>query len=638
MQTSCVESTPTQCANNVGYVAAFDITQSGANSLKWATYVSGPDNPNTAVSTQLNSIAADAQNNVYLTGYTTDGLFPITTGAYASTCPLDGRSGSNFCDNSVFVSKLNSTGTAYAWSTFLAPTQGAASGANSNGIALDAQGKVYVYGDTGNLILPAVNPLTQYPNDWYQPYPFLTVLDPTGSNVIFSSQIAPNNYVGSMQNGLALDPSGNIYMVGNTQGGQTYNVGNTTLTSWPTTQGTYSSAQTGTGAIPFFAKIAALLNSTTTTLTATPTTAAAGQSVTFNITVAGTTQTTPAPTGTVTLTNTAVTPAVTLGTIDLSAGAGSFTTSSLMAGTYTVVATYSADTVYDVSTSSTVTVTIAAALPTPTVNLTVPSTGVSGGSVTLSASVTGSGAAPTGTVQFFDGTNSLNTATLSGGAASYATSSLAVGTHNITAQYSGDSNYGAAVSSAQTITISAPPADFAIGTSPSSASIATGGTTTTTITVTPSNGFASATSLTCSGLPANATCSFSPTSVTPSSGAVTSTLTISTNVSASASSTIVHADDGGVLAKLTAAGSGGALIALLFWPVALRRKSYSVWLRVVAITCFSLIAIQALTACGGSSKPPIGSGSVTPAGTSSIVITGTAGSTTHTTIFTLTVN
>jgi hypothetical protein len=109
-------------------------------------------------------------------------------------------------------------------------------------------------------------------------------------------------------------------------------------------------------------------------------------------------------------------------------------------------------------------------------------------------------------------------------------------------------------------------------------------------------------------------------------------------VSASASSTIVHADDGGVLAKLTAAGSGGALIALLFWPVALRRKSYSVWLRVVAITCFSLIAIQALTACGGSSKPPIGSGSVTPAGTSSIVITGTAGSTTHTTIFTLTVN
>ena len=203
-----------------------------------------------------------------------------------------------------------------------------------------------------------MNPLTQYPDNWYQPYPFLSVLNSTGSALLFSSQIAPDNYVSSMQNGLALDPAGNIYMVGNTQGGQTYFVGNTTLTSWPTTQGTYSTPQTGTGTIPFFVKVAALLSPTTTTLTVTPGTATTGQNVTFYVTVAGTTQTSPTPTGTVTLTNTAVNPSATLATIDLNAGTGSWTTSSLGVGSYTVVGTYSSDSVYDWSTSSSVPVTI----------------------------------------------------------------------------------------------------------------------------------------------------------------------------------------------------------------------------------------------------------------------------------------
>ncbi|WP_058185964.1 DUF7948 domain-containing protein [Terracidiphilus gabretensis] len=730
VQTSCVESTPTQCANNVGYVAAFNINKSGASSLEWATYVSGPDNPNTAVSTQLNSIAADASNNVYLTGYTTDALFPITKSAYASTCPLDGRSGANFCDNSVFVSKLNSSGTAYDWSTFIAATQGAASGANSNGIAVDPEGKVYVYGDSGNLNIPAVNPLPQYSNDWYQPYPFLTVLNPTGSNVIFSSQVAPNNFVSSMQNGLALDSAGNIYMVGNTQGNQTYFVGNTTLTSWPTTEGTYSTPFTGTGPVPFFVKVAAVLNPTATTLTASPATTVSGQKVTFTATVAGTTQSTPAPTGAVTLTNTSATPATTLGTIDLSNGTGTYSTTSLAAGTYKIVATYSADSVYDTSTSTATTVTITAlqkatvaltvpgtaivgssvtfsatvtgsggtptgtvtfsdgsttlgsgtlssgkaayttktlaagmhtisaaysgdstfgsatsspstidiaALPTPTIALKLPSSAVSGSSVTLNATVSGSGTTLTGTVKFLDGTAVLNTATLASGSASYSTSSLAVGAHSITAQYSGDSNYSSVASAAQTVTITAPAPDFSVDLSPASGSVTAGSTTTTMITVTPANGFDTATTFSCSGLPAYSSCAFSPTSVTPNGKAAPTTLTIATNV-ASASAAL----DSGVtrrrLHRFAAAGSGGAILALLFWPSALRRKQRQAWLRMLGVVMFSLLALHTLTGCGGSSKSSGGSGSVTPSGTSTVTITATAGSLTHTTAFTLTVN
>jgi hypothetical protein len=733
VQTSCILVKPSECTDNAGYVAAFDITKSGTSSLKWATYVSGPENPNTAVSTQLNAIAVDAQNNVYLTGYTTDALFPVTTGALASTCPLDARSGANFCDNSVFISKLNSTGTAYDWSTFLAPTQGASSSANSNGIALDAKGNVYVYGDSGTLIVPAVNPLAQYPNAWYQPYPFLAVLNPTGSSLVFSSQIAPNNYVSSMHNGLALDPAGNIYMIGNTQGGQTYYVGSSTLTAWPTTKGTYSTAISGTGPIPFFVKIAALLQPSTTTLKASPTTSTTGQNVTFTATVAGTSQTTPAPTGTVTLTNTAASPAATLGTIDLSGGTGTYSTTSLTAGTYTIVGTYSSDSVYDVSTSSPVTVTVntpakatvslsgpasaifgssvtftatvsgsggtptgtvtffdgttqlgtgtlssgtatfktsslaagshsitagyggdstfgtatsaastivITALAAPAVALTVPATAVAGSSVTLSVKVSGSGATPTGSVTFLDGTTTLNTATLTGGAASYSTSSLAVGEHSITADYTGDTNYSAGVSAAQTLTITAPAADFAITANPTSATIAAGATTTSTISITPSNGFNSATALSCSGLPANATCSFSPASLTPGgSSAATSTLTIATNVSASSSAALRTGSNGQVSARLTLAGSGGALLALLCWPASWsrswRRNKRQAWVRMLAILAFSVIGVQALAGCGGSSKAK--SGSVTPAGTSTVTITGTAGSVTHSTTLTLTV-
>jgi hypothetical protein len=634
VQTTCLVETATQCYDNVGYVAAFDISKTGANSLAWATYISGPDNPNTAVSTQLNAIAADSENNVYLTGYTTDALFPITKDAYAATCPLDSRSGANFCDNDIFVSKLNATGTAYDWSTFLTTTQGAASNGDSKGIALDAKGDVYVYGDSGTLNIPAVNPLSQYPNDWYQPYPFLSVLASTGSSLRFSSQIAPNNYVSAMENGMALDAKDNIYLVGNTQGGQTYSVGNTTLTSWPTTKGTYSTPQSGTGPIPFFAKIAALLDPTTTTLSASPSTTAVGQKVTFTATVTSSVQSSPDPSGTVTLTNTAVKPNVTIGTIDLEAGTGTFDTSSLAAGTYTVVGTYSADSVYDASASSPVTVTINTGVKA-TVTLSVPASAGAGSSVTMTAMVSGSSGTPTGTVSFYDGTTELGTGALSSGMATYKTSSLAVGAHTITAQYSGDSNFGAAVSAAQTVTITAASPDFSIAASPTSATIAGGGTTTTTVTVTPANGFNVPTALSCSGLPANATCSFSPASVTPGANPATSTLTITTNVSPTASAALTTG--GGILTRFGAVGSGGALLAFLFWPGMGRRRQRQLWLRMLAFAAICLLGAQGLTGCGGSQRNS-GPGSVTPTGSSTITITGTAGSTTHATTFSLTVS
>lgn len=70
---------------------------------------------------------------------------------------------------------------------------------------------------------------------------------------------------------------------------------------------------------------------------------------------------------------------------------------------------------------------------------------VPGQSLTLTATVTpasGSGA-PTGSITFSDGSTTLGTVPLTNGQATFTSSTLSVGSHSITAAYSGDSNFQA---------------------------------------------------------------------------------------------------------------------------------------------------------------------------------------------------
>ncbi len=136
--------------------------------------------------------------------------------------------------------------------------------------------------------------------------------------------------------------------------------------------------------------------------------------------------------------------ATSLGTGTISNGIATLTTSALAVGTHSITAQYGGDSNYNGAVSTPIsqvvnqvssTVTLASSLN--------PST--FGASVTLTATVT-SGA--TGTVTFHEGATSLGTGTISGRVATLTTSSLTVGTHSITAQYGGDSNYNASVSTA----------------------------------------------------------------------------------------------------------------------------------------------------------------------------------------------
>jgi hypothetical protein len=78
-----------------------------------------------------------------------------------------------------------------------------------------------------------------------------------------------------------------------------------------------------------------------------------------------------------------------------------------------------------------------------------------GQSVTFTVGVAASaGATPSGTVTLLDGSTSLGTAPLTNGAATFTITSLAAGTHSITASYAGDSADGASTSSAVSVQVS----------------------------------------------------------------------------------------------------------------------------------------------------------------------------------------
>ena len=77
----------------------------------------------------------------------------------------------------------------------------------------------------------------------------------------------------------------------------------------------------------------------------------------------------------------------------------------------------------------------------------------SGETFTVTMAPTLSTAKPTGTISFYDGQALLGSVALSGGQATYNSSSLAVGAHTITAAYSGDANFNVNTASATTVTV-----------------------------------------------------------------------------------------------------------------------------------------------------------------------------------------
>ncbi len=191
---------------------------------------------------------------------------------------------------------------------------------------------------------------------------------------------------------------------------------------------------------------------TTVALTSSSNPSMVAQQVTFTATV---TSGNGIPTGTVTFMDSTTT----LGTDSLDAsGKARYSTSSLLAGTHSITAVYSGNSVYSTSASAALSQVVNQGGKTATTIAISASTTApfAGASVTFAATVTGGTTKPTGTVTFKDGSAILGTGTLDANAkASYASSTLTAGTHSVSASYAGDSNYTASDSSAVSVTVRA---------------------------------------------------------------------------------------------------------------------------------------------------------------------------------------
>jgi hypothetical protein len=182
---------------------------------------------------------------------------------------------------------------------------------------------------------------------------------------------------------------------------------------------------------------------TTTTIASAPNPSVLGQNVTFTATVVSTTGA--IPVGTVTFKKGAVT--LGTGTID-GTGHATFSTTALPEGPNNVNAVYGGSTNFLGSASANlnqrVNVNASSTALASSVN---PS--VKNQSVTFTATVTSATpGVPTGSVTFKDGNKKLTTVNLnSAGQAAFSTSTLAKGSHSMTAEYSGDSARAGSTSS-----------------------------------------------------------------------------------------------------------------------------------------------------------------------------------------------
>lgn len=223
---------------------------------------------------------------------------------------------------------------------------------------------------------------------------------------------------------------------------------------------------------------------TTTALTSSVNPTVFGQSTTITATV------TSAIAGTITGSVTFTDGVTTLGSAMLNAaGVATFSTSTFSVGTHALSAVYGGATNFATSTSAGLSQGVnKGASATTVASSSTPS--LVDSSVTFTATVTAtapSAGPPSGTVTFKDGATILGTGTLSGaGVATFATTTLTVGVHAITAEYGGSANDDVSHSAPLLQFVNAVAATIALTAAPSPATY--GGAVTLTATLTGASG------------------------------------------------------------------------------------------------------------------------------------------------------
>lgn len=156
------------------------------------------------------AVATDAQGSTYITGLTFDTAYPVTAGAFQTTCS------SCTTQADVFVTKLNADGTGQVYSTFL----GGSGYDQPYGLQVDGNGNAVLAGSTGSTNFPHNESVDPALNSPQATYGFVTSLTADGSALNYSrilgTATTSGGSAGAAVYALALDAGGNAYVTGTT--------------------------------------------------------------------------------------------------------------------------------------------------------------------------------------------------------------------------------------------------------------------------------------------------------------------------------------------------------------------------------------------------------------------------------------
>ncbi len=158
--------------------------------LVYSTYLGG------SYYDQVDGIAVDAAGNTYIGGATGSTNFPTAN-------PIQSFAGG---DDDAFVAKINASGTALLYSTYL----GGGSVDAVNGIAVDSSGNAYVAGATNSTDFPTVNAIQSTAGGGYDV--FVSKINSSGTALIYSTYLGGGSDDSAY--GIAVDSSGNAYVAG----------------------------------------------------------------------------------------------------------------------------------------------------------------------------------------------------------------------------------------------------------------------------------------------------------------------------------------------------------------------------------------------------------------------------------------
>jgi hypothetical protein len=192
--------------------------------LVYSTYLggtgSGPGDPGGEIDKAF-SVAIDSSGNAYVAGYACSLDFPVTPVAFQT---VNHRKAGVVASNG-FVTKLNATGTALLYSTFL----GGSNSDSAYALAVDGDGNAYITGTATSTDFPTT-PDTLRATPSAAPIGFVAKLNPTGTGLVYSALLGGGggSTYGVIPSAIVLDSARNAYLTGYTD-----------ISDFPTTIGAF---------------------------------------------------------------------------------------------------------------------------------------------------------------------------------------------------------------------------------------------------------------------------------------------------------------------------------------------------------------------------------------------------------------